>query len=265
MNNILAANSQFGSTTPDPTLPAISVTGSTGVTLSDGQVLHNPGPGVLVQHSSQAVVSGTIASGDTGGVAVADSTAVDVVSDTIDENCGAGVSVTGASGDVAIADDIISNARACGATPGTALTVNTATTAPAVDSNILTTAAGTAAVSWQGQTFADPTALDAAGDGAHDLTVDIRVRQRGSRWRCRAQRLGLAPDSPAIDSADSGAPNMPARDFSGTVGPTTSWWRTPGPARSPMRTAARSNSRCWPPPSRACRPLWEPRPRTIER
>ena len=218
MNNVLAANSQFGSTTPDPARPAVSVTGSTGVTLSDGQLLHNPGLGMLIQHSSQVVVSGTVASGDTGGVAVTDSTAVDVVSDTIDENCGAGVSVLGASTDVDIADDIISNARACGSTPGTALTVDTApATAPTVDSNILTTAAGTPAVTWQGQTFADGPALDAAGDGAHDLTVDPGFAASVPAGAVQRGSFGLAPGSPAIDSADSGARNMPARDFSGAV------------------------------------------------
>jgi PKD repeat protein len=210
-----AAFSQRGSATPDPTMPAISVTGSTGVTVSDGYIQHNPGPGLLFQDSSQVVVRDTIATNNGGGVAVADSTTVDVVSDTIDENCGAGVSVLGASTDVAIADDIISNARVCGATPGTALSVSTTADAPTVDSNILTTVAGTPAVSWQGQTFADGPALDTAGHGAHDLTVNPGFASPVTAGSVQRIAFGLAPDSPAIDSADSGARNMPTQDYNG--------------------------------------------------
>ncbi|ACU72020.1 putative cell wall binding repeat 2-containing protein [Catenulispora acidiphila DSM 44928] len=217
VNSFGAARSQDGSTTPDPAMPAISVTGSTRVTLSDGVLQANPGPGVLVQQSSQVVVSDTIVNGSTGGIALADSTGVDVVSDTIDENCGAGISVLGASTDVDIADNIVSNALACGATLGTALTVDTTAAPPTVDANILTTAAGTDAVSWQGRTFADGPALDAAGDGAHDLTVDPGFAIQVPAGSAHRSGWDLAPGSPAIDSADSGAPNMPARDRDGAV------------------------------------------------
>lgn len=217
VNTFWAGSTQYGSTTPDPTLPAVSVTGSAGVTLSDGAAANSPGPGVLLQHSSRVVVSGTLASADTGGIVVSDSTTVDVVSNTIDESCGAGVSVTGASSDVDIADNIISNVRACGATPGTALSVDTTTAAPTVDSNILTTAAGTAAVSWQGQTYADGPALDTAGHGTHDLTVDPGFATPLPAGAVQRSSYALAPSSPAIDSADSGARNMPARDHNGAV------------------------------------------------
>ncbi|MEZ0114861.1 hypothetical protein ABH920_008896 [Catenulispora sp. EB89] len=217
VNTFWASSSQYGSATPDPTQPAVAVTGSTGVTLSAGVAANNPGPGVLLRQSSHVVVGDTVATADTGGVAVSDSTGVDVVSDTIDENCGAGVSVLGTSADVTVADDIISNARACGTTPAAALAVDASASAPVVDSNILTTAAGTAAVSWQGQTFADGPALDAAGHGTHDLTVDPGFANPVPAGSVQRNGWGLAPGSPAIDSADSGARNMPARDYSGVV------------------------------------------------
>ena len=212
-----ATLSQNGVSTPDPALPAVAVTGSTGVTLSGAYIAENPGPGLLVQDSRQVSVGTTIATADEGGVAVADSTAVDVVSDTIDENCGAGVSVRGASSDVSVADDIISNARACGATPATALSVDTSGATPVVDSDILTTAAGTDAVMWQGQSFAGGPALDEAGHGTADLSTDPGFAAPVVASLNRRKSFALAPGSPAIDSADSGARGMPALDQSGVA------------------------------------------------
>lgn len=210
-----ATLSQNGVATPDPALPAVAVTGSTGVTLSGAFVAENPGTGLLLQDSRQVTVSNTIATADEGGVAIVDSTGVDVVSDTIDENCGAGVSVRGASSDVSVADDIISNARACGPTPGTALSVDTAGAAPVVDADILTTAAGTDAVMWQGQSFPDGPALDGAGHGTRDLTVDPGFAASVVASLNRRKSFDLAPGSAAIDSADSGARGMPALDRGG--------------------------------------------------
>jgi putative cell wall-binding protein len=205
------ATSQFGTATPDPTVPAVRLDNVTNVTVARSAFVNDGGPGLGIEGGS----SGVVISGDTfdssgGGVQVTDSRTVDVVSDTIDENCGAGVGVSGTSSDVDIANDIISNARTCDSVPGVGVSVTASGTPATLDSNIVTANADSVAVQWQGQSFADAAALDSAGHGHYDLTADPGFATAVSSGGYARANYNLTPSSPAIDSADSGARNEPS-------------------------------------------------------
>nr|WP_041540794.1 right-handed parallel beta-helix repeat-containing protein [Catenulispora acidiphila] len=211
INQGLFAASQFGAATPDPTVPAVRLDNVMNVTVARSVFSNDGGPGLGVEGGS----SGVVISGDTfdsggGGVQVTDSRMVDVVSDTIDENCGTGVSVSGASSDVDIANNIISNARTCASVPGVGVSVTASSTPATLDSNIITANDAGVAVQWQGQSFTDAAALDSAGHGQYDLTADPGFATAVASGGYVRTNYNLTPSSPAIDSADSGPRNEPS-------------------------------------------------------
>jgi hypothetical protein len=194
--------------------PDVALSGSTSqVTLTRELIAQNS----RNQVSIGAGVSGTVLSDDVirdthGGSAV---TAVDapgtvMVNNTVLDPCTDAIHLAGASTGSTVENNVLSTTAAspaCAATTDTAqVSVDAdAATGTTLDYNLVHPDAGTAPYQWAGTAYPDPAALEAAtGQGVHDLDTDPLL-----------SNFLPTEGSPAIDSADATAADVPDVDYSG--------------------------------------------------
>ena len=224
--------------------PAVLVNNSSNITVNQGYIYSVYAPGVQVTGSSSNVtLSRLLLQGDAegGGVeidpgvtgAVVTTNIIDstgnsspgvlvngspgavVTSNSLFSECGSGISLEGASPGSTIENNVVqaSSAGSCPATDNaTALAVSADSTAQTtVDYNLVAPVAGQALYSWGGTGYADSTDFAAdsgSGQGAQDITASPQITLKD--W---ISTVGAT--SPAINSADSGAPGELPTDFYG--------------------------------------------------
>ncbi|GAA1260257.1 hypothetical protein GCM10009665_57810 [Kitasatospora nipponensis] len=169
--------------------------------------------------------------GVTGGV---------LVGNTVHGNCTDGINVEGSSSGFIVENNIATDNAvntACAHGPagrdgsgraGEIGIYDTATTGTAVDYNLAhSSVAGAKLYQWGGSGYTTLSAFQATGQGAHDLLADPRFAAATSG------NLRLTAGSPAIDSANSSAPDEPAVDADGNA-------RTDDPATPNTGVGART-------------------------
>ncbi|SNT43803.1 Right handed beta helix region [Asanoa hainanensis] len=155
-------------------------------------------------------------------VTIADAPRTTATNNTIVTDCNVGIAVTGASSGFRLYNTIVRTRPAgneyCSGPavpdPATvpAVTVDSAATPDSlIDYNVIDPVPGAPAYSWRGTAYPTPAAFHSAtGQGAHDIGADARLYlsgfTTGAGW-------DLEWDSPAIDSAWTDAPGLPATDL----------------------------------------------------
>ncbi|MFC0503946.1 right-handed parallel beta-helix repeat-containing protein [Micromonospora costi] len=235
--------------------PAVVVDGSTGITLDGLALRHAYGPTLLrltgasrdvtVSRSYlrgynpfvpgeplggalsvDAGVSGAVITANTfteSRLVVTDAPGTVVTGNTFDTNCGEGVVVAGASPGVAIRNNIVqtgtgatADPESCGeyAPDATAVTVSAGSTPETVvDHNLVDPSSGGVLYRWGGTDHTDLASFRAAtGQGAHDIVAVPRIERADGYDR---NWYTPWPSSPAVDSADAGAPGVVTTDYLG--------------------------------------------------
>jgi PKD repeat protein len=200
---------------------AIGVTnGSSSVTLSRNRMESSQGPVIRVDAggSADTIVDNLIDGSSDTGISVAGTPHSAITSNTVVHPCYTGVSVTGASAGTTIENNIVQwvlgtdNDRfSCFAGPvvGGIVVDSTAAASGVVDDyNMDFPLASAPEYVWAGTVYATTSAFAAAtGQGAHDLDIDPKLD------------LNFFPvlleGSPAIDSANAGAPGELNSDVDG--------------------------------------------------
>ncbi|MFJ9949941.1 PKD domain-containing protein [Kitasatospora sp. NPDC091207] len=189
--------------------PGVRITGaSSDVTLSRSSVTSSHAAGVRVEGGLRTVLTTNEIDGNAGqGVVLADAPDSVVTGNTVAGVCGPMIELAGASTGTTLRNNVLDQDEHgspawghCASTAPGDLAVSAASTAgTTADYNLVTT--GTAApYSWAGQGYATVGQFrQGTGQGAHDLTA--------SREDLRK------PNSPAVDSADAGAPGALGTDL----------------------------------------------------
>ena len=225
LDGLRVYEAQTGVNVPhDATTAQISLKGVTNSLVTDSNLLLGSGMGLIVSGAQGLVLSNDIIAGQSwGGASIADSSAVDVVADTIDGNCHTAIGISGTATDVRIADDI-ANAQYAGnncttTNADTDYAISVASSAAAGTTVGYTIAHGAApAINWAGTDYADAAHFDAAGHGTADLGDDPGFSDtRPNGVTGLRTTYFLAATSPAIDSANGSARNEPAIDQNGVT------------------------------------------------
>ncbi|WP_344469494.1 PKD domain-containing protein [Kitasatospora kazusensis] len=191
--------------------------GSDHVTVSRAKIISYWGAGVSAVGATATTVTTDLLLGNAGGaVSATDAPGTVVTSNTTTANCGSSVVLAGASTGSVVENNILSGdgtvrqgcppggpevSLSAGSTPGSTL-----------DYNIVNPLANLKPYAWGNDSYSDPASLaKATGQGAHDIKGDPKLNlQTGG-----TSMFGPLPGSPALDSADAGAPGELATDFKG--------------------------------------------------
>ncbi|MET7864131.1 DUF1565 domain-containing protein [Micromonospora taraxaci] len=153
-----------------------------------------------------------------GRIRVTDAPGSTVTNNTVTAACGSGIDVAGTSTDAAVENNIIkpldNRAMSCKVPVADgAISVSAASLPTVADYNLIDPTAGVAPYAWAGTTHATVEAFHTAtGQGGHDISADplLDLQRGGMR-----SFVPLKPGSPAIDSANATARNVPATDMLG--------------------------------------------------
>lgn len=204
--------------------PDVSVTGSSGVTLSDSWLEF--GIDLRAGTSGTTIVGDQIPNGwydGTGGILPAiratDATATTVESNTITSACTQGIDLEGASTGAVIANNIIETAgnasNVCGTANTTAITVApTATSGTTSDYNLVHPDGSETPYVWNGTGYATVSAFTAAtGQAGHDLAADPKLVTPPGSLALTSAPYYPSEGSPEVDSGD--AAHAPSTDILG--------------------------------------------------
>ncbi len=150
------------------------------------------------------------------GIDCLNSTGVEIVSNTVYSNATAGINLEGASGTAASSNGMLHNNISVGnglnssTTKGDIRVDTSSRTGTTIDSDLLWLASPGTLVTWGTTLYSSMASLrSATGQETHGLQADPSfVAAAGADFH-------LNPGSPAIDSADSGAPGQPTTDLDG--------------------------------------------------
>jgi len=175
----------------------------------------NEDSGIQVYSSAEdTVVAGNLSDGNGDhGIDVLNSSGVVIVANTVHDNVTAGVNIEGSSTGATLANNIsVDNGVTSGTTKGNIRVDSTAVTGTSIDYDLVFRRTAGTIITWGSTQYSSLSAFRAAtGQETHGTEAD-------PLWVAPASRdYHLAPGSPAIDSADSGAPNQPATDLDGAA------------------------------------------------
>jgi parallel beta-helix repeat protein len=188
----------------------IDVRGSVGSVISGNVSFANEDSGINVwtaSHGATAANNVVYRNGD-HGIDVHQSDDARVVSNTVHGNVDSGIEVTGSQRAYIVNNISVDNGFNSPRTSGNIRTDDTSAPTTFLDYNLLRSAGKL--IDWAGKPYTELAAFTAdTGREAHGLQADPRFRDAaGDDFR-------LAPDSPAIDSAFSGAAGQPITDITG--------------------------------------------------
>ncbi|MGW2622802.1 hypothetical protein [Micromonospora taraxaci] len=197
---------------------AVRITGaSADVTVSRGAF--RPGSGLVVDPG----VRGALVTASTftqSGITVRDAPGTKIVGNTLETNCTLAVDVTGTSPGVSIRNNILETATgplndavACEVpSEATAIAVSAGSVAQTVaDYNLIEPASGGPLYRWSAAEYTSlPEFVAATGQGAHDIAATPWLRSTDAYDRPYYE---IAPNSPAVDSADATAEGVSRTDL----------------------------------------------------
>ncbi|GAA2138307.1 hypothetical protein GCM10009760_19510 [Kitasatospora kazusensis] len=217
----LDGNYLWGGSSGSPDAGAVHLTGSSSATtISRNLIRTNAVDSVLLEPgTSGAVVTGNAIENWSGaGIQATDAPGTVVTGNTVSTNCGSAVSLLGASAHSVAENNVLAptpylaQTMICDRITPRLVVAAASTSGTTVDYNVTEPLKSQPAYSWAGTDVA--TAADLAkaapGQAVHEITGDPHY-SGGSQ----SDDLKLAEGSPAIDSADAGAPGELPTDLLG--------------------------------------------------
>jgi Right handed beta helix region len=204
--------------------PAIRVTGtSSNVTISRVAIAALSGHGVQIDPgvTGTVVTTSNFAGSPDPGVVVTDAPGTVITSNTLVSHCATAITVAGTSPGATVENNIVETASGQSGAPAcadpaaaTGVSVSAASTPRTVaDYNLIDPASGGALYGWGAVSYSTLASFTAGtGQGAHDIAASPGL---GSATTGNVTWYPLTATSPAVDSADAGAPGELATDLLG--------------------------------------------------